>query len=254
MATTTIDIVLAAHNADPTLEQALSSVEHQTYPHWQLICINDASTDHTTEIFKTWQKKLGTKMKVITHPTNAGLTVSLNRGIASGDSKYIARLDADDWWTPTKLTEQLEFLKTNPDVGLLGCWYINHYSQHEKTIKLPTTHRSIHSTIFRRNPFGHSCVIFQRRLWQHVNGYNESLRYGQDLDLWFRLLPRTQFANLPKVLCHRHIGSQPHKSAQVWQKTKTLHHFIQHYHASPLNYFYLLEPLLVGLWHRLKNS
>jgi len=223
-----ITIILPIFNAGKTLEHALTSIQRQIFTDWKLICVDDGSTDNTPVILTSWQEKLDAKMQIITNQQNLGLTRSLNKAIKLANTNYIARLDADDWWTPDKLEKQNAFLKNHPDIGLLGCNYVNHYHKGVK-INLPTNNQQIKKQIFYRNPFGHSCVIFKKDLWQKVGGYNETLRYGQDYHLWLRFLPHTNFHNLPDYLCHRLVKPDTKKQkSQMLQMIKTLAPYSYH--------------------------
>lgn len=254
MAHPAVSIVISVHNDAATLARALRSVEEQTFSNFEVVAINDASSDNTGAILDKSQKKLGPeRFQILTNSRNLGLTKSLNLGILSARTDLIARLDADDWWEPAKLATQLQYLQSHPDIGLLGCAYVNHYQTHSRTVHPPLTDAAVRKYIFRRNPFAHSAVVFRKGLWERVGGYNERLRYGQDLELWFRALPHTKLANLPDALCHRSITNTLDKRQQMWNHVRTTVKYIQLYHASPLNYLYLAEPLAVMLYRSLHS-
>ncbi len=246
-----VSIIMAVHNGAATVTKCLNSVAQQTYSRWEIICINDASTDNSATILEQWRSAHpNVSLDIRTHQNNMGLTKSLNEGIKISRGSLIARLDDDDWWMADKLSKQVEYLSSHPHCGIVGCWYINQRGPRAFPVRLPVSPARIKHDIFRRNPFGHSCVVIRRQLLIKHGLYNESLQYGQDRELWFRLLPNTQLANIPEFLCHRSVG-QPRnylkQRQQIQQQILTTHQYIQKYHAPWHNYLYLLVPILIWL-------
>lgn len=251
MAQPTISILLSVYNGDRTLSRCLDSIDQQTHTDFELICIDDASTDTSFKVLHEWQvAHPNVQMKILRNQKNQGLTRSLMHGLSEAQGVYIARIDADDWWLPNKLTKQLSFLEQHLEYGIVGCWYMNVRPSGQQRVQLPVSDFKIRKNIFWRNPFGHSCVLMRKQVLDAVHGYSTKLRYGQDRDLWFRLLPITKLANLPEVLCYRTVDrmlSTTKTKAQIWQQFKTVHKYIWLYHTSPLAYLSFIEPLLIFL-------
>lgn len=251
MSNPTVSIILSSFNQASTLNKSLLSIFQQPFQDYEVIIINDGSIDNTKTLLDNWQPKFThNKFTVISNKTNIGLTKSLNIGIKKASGKYIARLDADDWWEKDKLNQQVSWLNKNPDYGVLGTFYVNHYKSHIKKITLPNTDEQIRKEIYKQNPFGHSCVLINAQLLKKAGGYDNNIKYGQDRDLWFRLLPLTKFANLDQYLVNRTINSKisrTSKNKQLIQTLKTNHKYIKKYHAPYFNYLYLFEPLLLLL-------
>lgn len=249
MTTPHVSILLSVHNGAHTLHRCLTSIYEQTFQDFEIVCVNDGSTDATAEILDTWQVTFGSeKMRILTNESSIGLTRSLNRGLDIIAGTYTARIDADDFWHKEKLEKQAYFLKTHPDYGIIGCNYTNVSSDRQVNISLKETDAEIRQSIIKRNPFAHSCVIFRTELIRTLGKYNEHIRYGQDYDLWLRCLPKTKFYNLPEFLCTRSIDqgiSLEKQREQMWQSIKTQVKYIRKYHYSFANYFFLLEPLIV---------
>ncbi len=176
-----VSVVIAIHNGAATLVRALDSVAAQTYHDIEIIAVNDGSTDNTQAQLTGWQNRHSTiPVTILKNDHNVGLTVSLNHGVATAKGEYVARLDADDWWEPTKLAKQVEFLHSHPDHGIVGCWYINQRHNHQAIVRLPTSNADIRHSIFWRNPFGHSCVLIDKALCNQVGGYDTALRYSKE--------------------------------------------------------------------------
>lgn len=244
-----VSILLSVYNSASSLDRCLKSIQDQTYSSWTIICIDDASTDETPQILKRWQKKLTEQLTVIRNKANLGLTKSLNKGLKHIITPFTARIDADDWWHPDKLHHQLDFMKNHANYRLTGTNYMNVSNKGEKPVMLLETDEKIRHSIVRRNPFAHSCIIFDTKMVQRLNGYDGTVRYGQDYDLWLKCLPYTKYYNLPEFLCYRTIGqgiSVEKQRQQMLQSVKTQLKYIRHYRLSPVNYFYLLEPLTVA--------
>ena len=248
MNTPAVSILIATHNDEKTLDQCLGSLQQQTYQDFRIVCVNDASTDTTGDILLSWQKRIGTeKFRIIRQIANIGLTRSLNAGLEKIDTPYTARIDADDWWAPEKLEIQMRFLMDNPSYGIVGCAYINIAHGKEKSVFLPETDAELKKMMFHRNPFAHSCVVFETDLVKKVGGYDRSIYYGQDYELWLRISPQTKFHNIPKILCYRNASSgisHSNQNAQLWQYVKTQCIYIKKLHRPITDYRFIFEPLL----------
>ena len=247
-----VSILIGIHNGEKFLAECFTSIQAQEYSDYEIICVDDASTDNTSALLKNWQRTFGVeRMTIITNATNYGLTRSLNIALRQAKGFYFARIDADDTWEKTKLQKQVAFLDTHPEYGIVGSNHVNVYKdQVPKKISLPETHEQIARKLFRRNPFAHSCVVGKTSLIQEQGGYNESIYYGQDYDLWLRCFPLTRFYNLQEYLCTRNVSdgiSVKKQDAQMWQSIKTRAKYIRKYHYGIKNYFYLIEPLTVLL-------
>ena len=248
---TTLTILIPIYNGAATLDRCMESLQKQTFQQFNVLCVNDASTDQSLTLLKKWQTIFGEdKLQVLTNQENQGITISLNSGLALIKTPWTARLDGDDWWHHEKLAQQMHFLQNHSGYGLIGCNYTNIAYGKEKSITCPESDATIKKNIFKRNPFAHSTVVFDTALVNAMDGYDASIRYGQDYDLWLRLLPHTKFHNLQTVLCYRNAESsisQVHQNAQMRQCLKTQLKYLKLYQRSYLEYRFLLEPLFVIL-------
>jgi teichuronic acid biosynthesis glycosyltransferase TuaG len=105
-----VSIVMPAHNVCAFLAESIRSIQSQTYPHWELLIIDDASGDNTFEIARRFQK-MDSRIKPVQLPTNQGAGFARNIGIKASEGEFIAFLDADDIWLPFKLEKQLDFMQ-----------------------------------------------------------------------------------------------------------------------------------------------
>lgn len=244
-------ILISLYNAEKTLDETFKSLKRQTFQDFRIIAINDHSTDQTLSLIRKWQEKMGKdRFIIIDNEKNIGLTKSLNIGLAQITEPYTARIDADDTWDTTKLEKQIAYLEKYPKCGIIGTWYINISSKGERKTTLPITDADIKNSIFKRNPFAHSCVVFRTRLVKEAGLYNENTRYGQDYELWLRLLPQTTFANIPEFLCFRNTEdtlTTRNQQAQMLQCVKTQLKYLKLYHQPLIEYRFIMEPLLIAL-------
>jgi len=246
-----VSVLLSVYDGEETIDRCLASVIGQTYQNIEIICVNDCSSDSTSKKLKIWLEKIGVnRLKVISNEKNLGLTRSLNISAKHASGCYYARIDADDVWLPNKIEKQVNYLENHQDIGLVGTLYINDDGQHQRKVMLPICSQDIKKTIISRNPFGHSCVVFRKEIFNRLGGYDEGVILGQDWDLWLRFFAVTEMVNLPEFLCHRNHGgiSINKQKQQMWQAIKTKCKYIKKYNMSPMYYLELWEPLFLILF------
>jgi cellulose synthase/poly-beta-1,6-N-acetylglucosamine synthase-like glycosyltransferase len=242
-----LTVILPVLNEEKYLDYCLKSIFGQVFTDFKLICINDGSTDHTGSILAKWKTKFGSRMLVVTHPKNIGFTKSLNEGLALVDTKWTARIDADDYWHADKLKVQMSYLISHPNTKLIGCAYINLSDTGQKVISLPETDVQIRTYFPKGNPFGHSCVVFETKLVKEIGGYDRTYYPSDDYELWFRISNFGQLYNVTKQLCYRRLGDGISINGQNRQLKNCLriqHKIIQNRNLSVLNYIYLVPTLL----------
>jgi glycosyltransferase involved in cell wall biosynthesis len=205
-----ISIVVPTHNVEQLLREALESVFHQTYTNWEVIVIDDGSTDKSREYL---QRLHNNKVRVIFHD-RCGIPARLrNAGVAAATGRYVAFLDSDDLWHPEKLAAQLEAL-----TGAPGCrWSFTHFDRIDETGRmLPAvvSRRSVpHSGWILSELLGGDVIVAmpsvmaERSLLVEAGGFDESLAFCEDYDLWLRLATRSPAveltASLARVRTHR---------------------------------------------------
>ena len=125
MTTFPISIIMPAYNAEKYISDAIQSVQRQTWADWELIIIDDCSSDHTASIVAACQQQ-DARIRCFCNPHNMGVAQSRNRGIQLAHGEWIAFLDSDDLWTPEKLEHQLAFaLRMHSDFTFTGSSFIN---------------------------------------------------------------------------------------------------------------------------------
>lgn len=191
------------------MSEALSSVLQQSYQDIRLIVVDDSSVDQTRLVLNDFASS-DSRVIVLSNNCSLGLTKSLNKALDVAVTPWIARIDHDDVWHPEKLSRQMNFLASNPEIDLLGTAYkeMDEDGGNLRNAVLPLcrTDKEIRKALYQFNPFFHSSIVARRDIVQELGGYNERFVYAQDYELWVRLLHRTQAAILPVVLCYRRVG------------------------------------------------
>lgn len=201
MTTPLVSIILPAHNAARTIRQAIESVRRQTYTNWELIIINDGSTDATGALV-TEIAAVESRIRSILFSQNKGIQRALNEGLLQAKGEYLARIDADDVWADVKkLAAQVEYCNSHPDCALLGTGIIVQDTEGNELYRFlnPETDEQIRRTLLYRNCFSHSSVMFRKDAALRFNGYDESerVRHLEDYDLWLKIGTIGSMANLP---------------------------------------------------------
>ncbi len=199
MQTPKVTVILPVYNAAPYLGKTLCSLSAQTLAAFELIAIDDGSTDDSLTIMASWARR-DCRIKLV-HQENRGLVETLNRGLEMASCKLIARADADDIYHPERLQRQVDFMERNPETVLLGA----------RTIKVDSADRLLfheyqplsHSEIVEKliRGFGgavpHPVAMFRKSAAVNAGGYRAEARHCEDLDLWLRLADAGRLANLP---------------------------------------------------------
>lgn len=192
-----VSVLMPVYNGELFLSEALESILNQSYSEFEVIVIDDCSTDKTSEILHQFAQT-DQRIKVFINSSNLGLTKSLSSGLAKCRGKFIARHDADDLSEPERFACQIAFLRDHPDYGLVGTAVTRIDSQgniidHPIVIKGV---KGIRALIKGVNPFVHGSIMMRKSTVDTVNGYRSGFRYAQDYDLWLRISEITFVDNL----------------------------------------------------------
>lgn len=215
-------IIIPTRNRGKRIKKAIESVLEQTYKNFELIIINDASTDGTGEIISKFARK-DPRIKVITNEINLGLARSLNKAIKISCGEYIARLDDDDFWSDArKLEKQIDFLEKKLDYMLVGGGVIRIDEQGKEIIRfyLPREDEEIRRTVLLGNPFAHSSVVFRKEAWEKSGGYDENLPFSEDWDLWMRFGKLGKFYNFPEYFIYYSQSIKSMSSSNIRRNIK----------------------------------
>lgn len=199
--TPTVSVILPVYNSDIFLREAIESILSQTYSDFEVIAIDDGSTDATSTILRKYVK-IDSRLHIYTQLENRGLVEALNQGLKLAQGKYIARMDADDISLTNRLEKQVDFLENHPEIGVLGTGVevIDSLGQHQGTMNYSLVHPLILWELCFHCPIIHPTVMIRHDVLDAVGGYQSVYPCAEDYDLWTRLSEFTQFANLPESL------------------------------------------------------
>ena len=220
-----ISILLPFRNTADTLAAAIASIAAQNFSDWELLLIDNASTDEGPSIARRWAEH-DPRIRIL-HEPRIGIAHALNTGLAQAKGRYIARMDADDISHPERLAQQVAHLDAHPEIGVLGTrtafassvpesrgmqafveWQNNILSPHEHYVKR-----------FVDAPLAHPTVMFRRELVEQFGGYDTG-PLPEDHELWLRWMDAgVRFAKLPAELLtwndHAHRLSRTHSNYSV---------------------------------------
>ena len=197
----TISVIMPVYNAARYLNEAVESVLAQTFADFELIVVNDGSTDGSERILHRLAAKDG-RIKLISRP-NTGYVAAIDEAIAASAGQYLARMDADDVCLPERFAKQVALLDARPNVGVVGTSYdlIDARGRFLHTMRQPTSDDALQrACLAGSTPICHPTAMIRRSTLDAVGGYDASAFPAEDLDLWLRLGEVSQLACLPEPL------------------------------------------------------
>jgi glycosyltransferase involved in cell wall biosynthesis len=201
-ATPRVSVVLPVWNGERFLAEAVESVLSQTLHRFELLLVDDGSTDATAEMSSDYARR-DRRVQVI-RLQRSGIAHALNAGIAAARGRYVARMDADDISHPSRLQKQLAHLDANPRCVAVGSavYVMDERGGHVGTSRYPEEHAEITQTLMdgRSNAMAHPTVMARRKALVAVGGYRHDSVPSEDLDLWFRLSRIGTLANMREQL------------------------------------------------------
>lgn len=198
-----VSVVIPTYNRADYLREAIESVLAQTFRDFELIVVDDGSTDGTQELAASYNGKL----KYL-RQQNSGPSAARNNGIKNAAGRYVAFLDSDDIWLPEMLAKQISLFRKNPAAGLAATGYCLMDVRHQLTDtvilhedELETLRNGNHY----KNFFATSGVMVKKHCFEAAGLFNEGLHFAEDWDMWLRILHHYSFAYLPEALMHYRV-------------------------------------------------
>lgn len=214
-----VSIILSVYNGAATLADALETTLYQTFQDFELIAVDDGSTDDTLALLHQYARR-DRRIHILQNERNLGVANSLNRGVRAARGEYIMRMDADDLNLADRLERQVDILETHPQIGLVSCYadllfspekdaalraYLWEWERWRRRIAhVPS---KISEVLPRRCTFHHGEVVYRKQIWMEVGGYRPVFAFAEDYDLWLRMLGRTSFYIVPQTLYIRRYDS-----------------------------------------------
>lgn len=241
-----ISVIMSVHNGARYLREAIESILSQTYTDFEFLIIDDCSNDNSPAILKEYSDK-DSRIVLITNEFNLGLTKNLNKALRVAKGEYIARFDCDDVSLPNRFKEQVSYLDTHPKCGVISLWadVIDNKGTYVRTIKYPTTDKELRTALIRYNPFFHPGLMVRKEVFSAVGFYDESWRFAQDYELYFRIAKKYELGNVPQVLLkYRETGGSitgSKNKKQIALVLKAKKKAIREGQYSVFNYVHLLR-------------
>jgi glycosyltransferase involved in cell wall biosynthesis len=196
-----LSVNLVTKNRSQLLPKALDSILAQSYTDYEVVIINDGSTDETPAVIESYRNKFAA-FQTFTNPKSLGVQAARQQALEASVAQYIAVLDDDDIWIEDqKLIKQLSLLESHPEIGIVGTGAEIYNKDNGKTNEwVPMLEDAqIRGSILYRAPFLNTTTLYRRDLALKVGGYDKSFRYSEDYLLWLKLGEVAQFANIPDV-------------------------------------------------------
>jgi hypothetical protein len=214
-----VSVVMSVFNGERFLRDAVESILEQRFRGFELIVINDGSTDKSASILDSYQKS-DARVRVY-HQENRGLIESLNRGCSLARGKYIARMDADDVSVSERVMWQVDFMEAHPQTGVVGgaIEWINAEGKPLGTQRYPAEDSQIKAALLRGCALCHPTVLFRTEVFVWAGGYRSVAVDAEDYDLWLRIAERFQLANLEAVVLKYRIHPNQVSVRKVAQQT-----------------------------------
>lgn len=248
----TISVIVPAYNAEFTIASAIASVEQQTFSDFELIVINDGSTDRTLELLNTIKNP---KLKIFSY-ANGGVSLARNRGIARAQGDFIAFLDTDDLWTPDKLELQLAALQQHPQAGVAYSWtcFMNEQGKSYHADEPIFFEGNVYTQLLMGNFLkSGSNPLIRKQALESVGEFDPTLTHGEDWELYLRLAAKWNFVVVPKTQIFYRLTSGSASSKIELMEKDTLGVIEKAFRAAPEELQHLKNQSLAKLYQFLAH-
>lgn len=211
----TVSVVMPAYNAEKYLREAIESILSQTFTDFELIIINDGSTDRTKEIILSYDDP---RIVYIENEQNSGICITLNKGLEAARGRYIARMDSDDISMPERLAKQVEYMDTHPEIGVSGTDIEVFGEGLQPYVFNEVYEPDMCSAGLLFNPcFAHPTVIMRGDVIRDYGlRYDDEFKGLEDLRMWWEFAKVSRLSNLPAPLLRyrRHQSQETRNVSQ----------------------------------------
>lgn len=224
-------IIIPTYNRAQSLKRAIDSIAYQTYPHWELIVVDDGSTDETEGVVKSYCYN---QIHYIRNPKNSGVSFSRNVGVRNSNYSWLAFLDSDDEWLKDKLENQASYIEKNPEIKFVHCNEV--WIRNGVRVNAKNKHKKYGGRIYTRcvplccvSP---SASTLHKDIFEEFGGFEESFPACEDYDLWLKIFSKYEAGYIDKPLLNKYGGHQDQLSrkyvAMDYWRVKSLFSALKH--------------------------
>jgi len=193
-----VSVIMPVYNGERYLGEAIDSILNQTFTDFELLIINDGSTDGSVDIIDSYSDP---RIRLIHNDKNLELSATLNKGLDMARGKYLARMDCDDICLPRRLEKQVAFMDSNREVGICGSWIKTIGIDPNDIWKHPIEPEEIRATLLFESVLAHPSTMMRKEFMEKYKlKYNPNYSYYEDYDLWHRAVDNFPLMNLNEVL------------------------------------------------------
>jgi len=193
-----VSVLLPVFNGAQCIREAVESILTQTFRNFELLVVDDGSTDGTRELLDSIEDP---RIRVLPNEGNRGLPYSLNRGLSEARAPLIARMDSDDVSLPQRLAAQVDYLAANPRIGACGSWVETFGDGDGEVWAYPESPQDVKAGLLFRPTLAHPSVMLRKAVFGETGlCYDPEFRSSEDYDLWARAAECVLLANVPEVL------------------------------------------------------
>jgi glycosyltransferase involved in cell wall biosynthesis len=196
-----VSVIIPTYHRAFIVRQSIDSVLQQTYRDYEIIVVDDGSTDDTREVLKSYGDKIRYDYKA-----NGGISSARNRGLEIAGGDYVAFLDSDDFWKPEKLQKQMTFFEANPEYGMVATRCLtNTVDRNFTTVSINKRRRYgksgwVYKDLFYRNFIRTSSVVVRRECFDQLGVFDESLPRCEEIDMWLRIAKKYPIGFINDIL------------------------------------------------------
>lgn len=202
-----ISVVMPTYNAAKHLHAAIESIQSQAFSRWELLCVDDGSTDETREIVRSFSGN-DDRIKLISLP-HRGIVPTLNHGVCIARGEFIARMDADDISLPQRFQKQISHLAKHSELAMVGGAYevIDEHNNGQRTVRPPCDPAKVLGKLRKSNCLCHPSMLMRREAISKLQGpYRAAFLLAEDYDLWLRAVEKFNIGNVGDVVLRYRIN------------------------------------------------
>lgn len=223
-------ILIPLYNKAQSITSTIQCVQNQTYTDWEIVVVDGYSSDGSLEIIKELAKS-DERIHVFMQENRRGVTPARNESVAHAQYNLLAFLDADDYWEPEYLENMAKLIKDYPNAGIWGTNYgtIENGVKKQNTTLFPSHRGVIENPWIKGNPYWTSAIVISREAFDKVGGFDNRIIYGEDIDLWYRIMLHNECVYEDKVFSYYRIDAENRACNHVFPLEIHIPYYIEKY-------------------------